>query len=134
MRTRISIVLAAALAVLAVAAPAQAKPVSSDGLRDGRYCEIFTVTLDPSPLATIWNSYGLGTCPQAWWSALDPPTVAAEQGVPAVVLNGPRAWVMDRVSVKNPGPVRDSRASNCDRSPRSTCPKSASRARRPTPR
>jgi hypothetical protein len=98
--------LAALTAAIAIADPAAAKPVQRDDVRDARYCEIFTLELVPTPLATVYNSLGLNSCPQSWWDALDPAALAAEHGVAAVVLNGPRHFIMDRVSVTNPGALR----------------------------
>ena len=105
MRTAKTIVTAlTVLALLAAAGPAAAK-VQSKGMRDGRYCEIFTVFLSPSPVARINNSYGLNRCRQGWWGSLDPADLAAESGADLVTLNGPRYWLMDKVVVQNPGPV-----------------------------
>lgn len=93
-----------ALALLAAAGPAMAK-VQSKGMRDGRYCEIFTIFLSPSPIARINNSYGLNRCRQGWWESLDPAALAADAGADLVTLNGPRHWLMDKVVVQDPGPV-----------------------------
>ena len=63
--------LAAAAAALALASAATAA-IKSSGMRDTRYCEIFTVFLAPSPIAKVNNSYGLNNCRQGWWESLDP--------------------------------------------------------------
>lgn len=105
MRLRTTIaMLAAALAALAMASAAGAA-IKSSGMRDTRYCEIFTVFLSPGPIARINNSYGLNNCRRGWWESLDPAALAAESGADLVLLNGPRYWLMDRVAVTEPGPV-----------------------------
>lgn len=96
--------LATGLAVLCLAGPAGAT-VKSSGMRDGRYCEIFTVFLSPAPIAKVNNSYGLNNCRQGWWERLDPGALADRAGADLVTLNGPRHWLMDKVTVADPGPV-----------------------------
>lgn len=96
--------LAAGLVALSLASKANAV-VKSSGMRDGRYCEIFTIFLAPSPVAKVNNSYGLNNCRQGWWESLDPTALAGESGADLVMLNGPRHWLMDRVTVADPGPV-----------------------------
>jgi hypothetical protein len=93
----------AAAAVLSAAWPASAARL--DGIRDARYCEIFTVVTAPSPMATVWNTLGLNSCPTRWWDNLDTSELATEHHVPIVVLNGPRHFVVDGVSVPRLGPV-----------------------------
>jgi hypothetical protein len=97
-------VLAFALAAAALAVPAQAS-ISSTGMRDTRYCEIFTIFLSPSPIAKVNNSYNLNNCRQGWWESLDTGELAAESGANLVTLNGPRYWLMDKVVVNEPGPI-----------------------------
>lgn len=101
----IAAAVAAGLIALLLAGTATAKPISSKGLRDQRYCEIFTVFLAPSPIARVNNTYGLNRCRQGWWENLNTSEVAAEAGANLVLLNGPRYWLMDRVKVDNPGPT-----------------------------
>jgi hypothetical protein len=97
---------AAGALVLLLAPGAQArKPLVRDEMRNTRYCEIFTVDLAPSPVATVWNSLGLNSCPQAWWDGLDTRALAAEQGDDLALLNGPRSFIMDRAKAKDYGPV-----------------------------
>ena len=97
--------LAAAVAALMLAAAASAEPIEAEGMRDQRYCEIFTIFLSPSPIARVNNSYGLNRCRQGWWDSLVPSEIAAESGADFVSLNGPRYWLMDKVRVTEPGPV-----------------------------
>ncbi len=93
------------VAAAALLASTTASGASLDGIRDARYCEIFTVVTAPSPVATVWNTLGLNRCPAAWWESLDPNALAAEHHVPLVVLNGPRHFVVDGVSVPKLGSV-----------------------------
>jgi hypothetical protein len=74
-------------------------------MRDQRYCEIFTIFLAPSPVARVNNTYGLNRCPQRWWDSLDTSELAAESGADLILLNGPRYWLMDKVTVTEPGPI-----------------------------
>ncbi len=67
-------------------------------MRGRRYCEVLLVTPTESGIvADVYNSYPLNDCPQDQWEALDAAAIAAEQGAPAAILNGPRYWLMDRV-------------------------------------
>ena len=92
--------------VLLLAPAAQArKPLVRDEMRNTRYCEIFTVDLAPVAVATVWNSLGLNSCPQAWWDGLDTRALAAEHGDDLALLNGPRSFIMDRAKAKDYGPV-----------------------------
>ena len=96
--------LASTLAICAITGSAEAS-VKSTGMRDGRYCEIFTVYLSPSPVARINNTFGLNNCRQGWWDSLDTAALAAEHDADLALLNGPRNWLMDRVTVSDPGPI-----------------------------
>lgn len=97
---------AAALALLlAVPAAGARRPLVREQMRNARYCEIFTVDLEPSPTATVWNSLGLNRCPQEWWDGLDTGALAAEHGSDLALLNGPRNFIMDRAKAKAYGPV-----------------------------
>jgi hypothetical protein len=93
-----------------VAASLSAAPASAatlDGLHDARYCEI--IALDGAPpdaTAVVWNTIGLNRCPAAWWNAFDAGDLAQELGASAVILNGPRHFLMDSVTVPHTGRVR----------------------------
>ena len=63
-----------------------------------RYGEVLLVRLGESgPEATVYNSFPLNDCPAELWSRLDAEALAAEHGADAVLLNGPRYWLMDTV-------------------------------------
>jgi hypothetical protein len=93
---------ALALAPLALAAPAAAAtPRTITGLHGQRYCEIFELRgTPPNARATVWNTIGRNLCPPAQWNAIDTGAIARERGDTAVVLNGPRRWVIDAASGK----------------------------------
>lgn len=102
----------AALAALAAvltpfaAAPASAAPRELAGLHDARYCEIIELKgLPPKGVATVWNTIGLNKCPDAQWRAFEAGPLAKELGDTAVVLNGPRHFLMDSVTAE-PGVQR----------------------------
>ena len=67
-------------------------------IHDRRYCEVILLVIDAGTVdAEVWNSLGLGDCPDAAWEALDTVALAEEAGVSLVVLNGPRHFLMDRI-------------------------------------
>lgn len=70
----------------------------SSGLRGIRYCEV--LLLHPGAtgiMADVYNTMGHSDCPQDAWEQLDTTAIAAENGVPAAVLNGPRYWTLDHI-------------------------------------
>jgi hypothetical protein len=89
----------ALLATLALGAPAEAAPRVADGLHDARYCEIIEVKgLPPDAQAVVWNTIKLNKCPAKDWEAFDAAELAEELGDTAVILNGPRHFLMDSVT------------------------------------
>ena len=88
--------LSAAAVAATPAALAFAAPVSGGNLHDARYCEILEVKgTPPTARAIVWNTIGLNDCPAKWWTALKAASLANELGDTAVVLNGPRHFLMD---------------------------------------
>ncbi len=105
-RARAALPLAVA-AALASVAPAHAAPAARSGIFGERYCEIIVLRgTPPAAEATVWNTIGLSRCPASWWSGLDANALKAREQATAVLLNGPRFWVIDRASTPKPGPVR----------------------------
>jgi hypothetical protein len=99
------LLLTAALTAAAISA-APASAATLDGLHNARYCEIIELEgAPPKATATVWNTIGLNRCPAAWWNAFDAGELAQELGATAVVLNGPRHFLMDSVTA-TPGQVR----------------------------
>lgn len=43
----------------------------------------------------VYNTIGLNDCPQELWEKLDADKIKKENGVKAVILNGPRYWAID---------------------------------------
>ncbi|MFE1309942.1 hypothetical protein [Streptomyces sp. NPDC058755] len=79
-----------------------------DGVRNARYGEI--ILISPGERgelrAEVYNTMGLNDCPPEKWSALDAVSVAREAEVPAAWLNGPRFWLMDRITASGVGDIR----------------------------
>ena len=96
--------LGAALSSLGLASSAGAASLS--GLHNARYCEIIELRgAPPTAVATVWNTIGLNRCPATWWRSFDAGALARERGATAVLLNGPRHFLMDSVTA-SPGRVR----------------------------
>ena len=77
-----------------------------DHMRGCRYGEIIVVTGGPlSFTGHVYNTLGLNDCPEASWKALDPKALKKECKADVVLLNGPRYFMMDRISLAHPGGV-----------------------------
>jgi len=75
-----------------------ATTAAGGSLRAKRYCEVLLVQLaDGNATADVYNSFPLNDCPDALWTELDATAIAASEGAPIAVLNGPRFWLMDRI-------------------------------------
>jgi len=97
-------VIGAFVATLALASPAAARPPID--FHDARYCEILVLTGEvPDATVTVFNTIGLNDCPPAKWEAIDAGALAQELGARAVILNGPRHFLMDSAT-GDPGRVR----------------------------
>lgn len=59
---------------------------------------------EAGPQANVYNSFPLNDCPAELWTALDPQAIAAENGVAAALLNGPRYWLMNSIEKEQQGP------------------------------
>ena len=76
------------------AAPADAGPRAM--VRGQRYCEVLAGSVSGANVALdVYSTFGLNDCPDAAWRALTVAALRAELGVPVVVLNGPRYWLID---------------------------------------
>jgi hypothetical protein len=94
----------AAVALAAAGAASAAPPREADGLHDARYCEIIELKgAPPDATAIVWNTIGLNRCPASWWESLDAGELARERGDTAVLLNGPRHFLMDSVTARTGG-------------------------------
>jgi haloalkane dehalogenase len=75
-------------------------------MRGARYGEIFVITGHLNHMrGSVYNTLGLNDCPQEQWNALDPDEIKKEANARAVVMNGPRYFMMDQASNENPGEV-----------------------------
>src|SRR3712207_6792816 len=71
--------------------------------RDARYGEVFVVTEGPLHLrGQIYNTLGLNDCPADLWNALNPEKLKAQYHATAIILNGPRYFLMDRIVASEP--------------------------------
>ena len=103
-RSVAGLVVAIAAVALTPSTASAAAPRSLAGLHNARYCEIFEIKgALPSIRVTVWNTIGLNRCPAAWWKGFEPAALARELGVTAVLLNGPRHFLMDSVSARTGG-------------------------------
>jgi hypothetical protein len=72
-----------------------------EGFRGDRYCEVLLARVIEGRLnAEVWNTYGLNDCPPDEWAALDAQAIKTARGALAVILNGPRFWLMDAIERK----------------------------------
>ena len=86
--------------------PTAPRAAECDGVRNARYCEVFVVTGRlVNVQGHVYNTLGLNDCPAAQWSALNTDALKAQLGVQDVILNGPRYWLMDRITIDNTGPI-----------------------------
>ena len=106
-----------ALAILlALAAPSpHRKPLPCDlpkadppnqltGMRDYRYCEILLLhAAGMSATGCVYNTTTVNMCPPAKWEAIDPKNLIREYQLDEVIMNGPRAWVYDQVTIATKG-------------------------------
>lgn len=77
-----------------------------DHLRNVRYCEVLVVRKHFfSTTADVYNTLGLNDCPAEKWASLDTAKLKKEWNVAAIVLNGPRYFIMDRNAIEKPGKV-----------------------------
>ncbi len=78
-----------------------------DHMRNARYGEILILKGGPfSFIGSVYNTLGLNDCPEAAWKALDPAKLKEQYKADAVMLNGPRHFMMDRCSLANPGNIQ----------------------------
>jgi hypothetical protein len=88
--------------LLSALAPSTAAGAEVTGVRDRRYCEILIVRRAGLTLeADVYNTLGLNDCPPAQWAAIDAAKIKKERDALAVIMNGPRHFMMDRVSIEH---------------------------------
>ncbi|MBY0441028.1 MAG: hypothetical protein K2Q25_02640 [Mycobacteriaceae bacterium] len=73
-------------------------PHAEAGVFGKYYAEVLLIRSgQPDTKAAVYLSSPLDDFPNQLWSELDPQLVAAEHGVDAVVLDGPRCWLMNSI-------------------------------------
>jgi haloalkane dehalogenase len=76
---------------------------SLQNTRNARYCEIFVVTGGPLHLrGQVYNTLGCSDCPADLWNALDLEALKTQYNATAIILNGPRYFLMDRIAASEP--------------------------------
>ena len=102
------------LLALLVAMPFSARAMSTigegfrDNMRGARYGEIILVKGGLfSMTGKVYNTLGLNDCPDKEWKSLSPLTIKLTHNAVAVLLNGPRCFVMDQASLLKPGKVQN---------------------------
>jgi hypothetical protein len=74
-----------------------------ENVRGMRYCEIFVITHDLNQIrAAVYNTMGCNDCPHEQWQTLDPDALKKEFKANAITMNGPRYWIMDKLSIELP--------------------------------
>ena len=69
-----------------------------DRVRGSRYCEILVVTGNIFKLtATVYNTLGCNDCQPDQWEKLTSDKIKKELHAKAVLMNGPRYFMMDRI-------------------------------------
>lgn len=80
---------------------------SNEKVRNQRYCEIFLVQGGPLKLkATVYNTIGCSDCPEDEWQKIDVEKIKDEFKAKAVILNGPRYFMMDKIGQSNAEPKK----------------------------
>lgn len=85
-----------ASSTLDAAAPVPVDAPLSASIRGSRYCEVLVAFLtNGSVRAEVWGTQGLNSCPAEQWATVNSSSIRTELSATAVVLNGPRYWVID---------------------------------------
>ncbi|MBX9578477.1 MAG: hypothetical protein K2W97_08405 [Chthoniobacterales bacterium] len=106
MKTYIHSLLAIIAALLFLTSTHAQQVKERDNMRNARYGEIIVITGGPFNFTGhVYNTIGLNNCPEAAWKSLDPQKIKSQFHARAVILNGPRYFLMDTTSIANPGAV-----------------------------
>jgi haloalkane dehalogenase len=85
-------------------APTTSRFTLREQLHGARYGEVLLVTGRLNRIeATVYNTLGLTECPDDLWQALDTEAIKEAYRARAVILNGPRYFLMDKISIADPG-------------------------------
>lgn len=79
-------------------------PTLLSGMRDYRYGEILLMHgAGQGATACVYNTTTVNHCPPAKWEAIDPKKLIREYQIDEVIMNGPRFWMMDTVTIDTKG-------------------------------
>jgi haloalkane dehalogenase len=85
-------------------APTTSRFTLRERMHGARYGEVLLVTGRLNRIeATVYNTLGLNECPDDLWRALDTEAIKKTYRARAVILNGPRYFLMDKISIADPG-------------------------------
>lgn len=77
--------------------------VLRENMQGARYGEVFLVNVRWLRVeASVYNTLGLNDCPDDLWKELDPRQIKTQHQARAVILNGPRYFLIDSVDVQSP--------------------------------
>lgn len=94
-----------ALALILPAASFAQDLVLKDSVHGLRYCETIIVTGNlPKLTATVYSTLGCNVCPMDQWKKLDVSKLRKEFNAKAVILNGPRYFLMDKIGLSDSVP------------------------------
>jgi len=89
---------------LSCALTAADPPRSQSGMRDQRYCEIlFMQGAGGKTAGCVYTTFGLNTCPDEQWSAINPRALRRQYQIDEAIMNGPRFWTMDTFTIDMSG-------------------------------
>ncbi|MFL5864106.1 MAG: hypothetical protein ACJ780_25595 [Solirubrobacteraceae bacterium] len=73
-------------------------------MHGGRYGDVLLVAGHLNQIeATVYNTLGLNDCPDDLWRARDPEVIKKAYRARAVILKGPRYFLMDQIGIVDPG-------------------------------
>jgi haloalkane dehalogenase len=85
-------------------APTTSRFTLREQMHGARYGEVLLVTGRLNRIeATVYNTVGLNECPDDLWQDLDTEAIKKAYRARAVILNGPRYFLMDKISIADPG-------------------------------
>lgn len=71
-------------------------------MHGARYGEVFLLSAHLTHMeAAVYNTLGLNDCPDDLWRQLDPARIKHDYHARAVILNGPRYFLMDRTDIQS---------------------------------
>ncbi len=80
--------------------------VLKDSVRGLRYCELIVVTGNlPKLTATVYSTFGCNDCPSDQWKKLDATKLRKEYNAKAVIMSGPRYFLMNKIGLDDSVPT-----------------------------